>query len=514
MAKGFYSLEEAAQRLGRSVEEVKALAARGQLRQFRDRDSLMFKVDEVDALASTDESAMGSSGLDLDDSGETGMISLADTANQETGAIELADTGIQDTGEVQLADTNLGDTSLGSSTGAMDLGETGEINIADDSGEITLSGSDSGITLDDTNAESGTAIPLGESAAGSTGLDLGEPDGSTGLDLGESAAGSTGLSLDETNAGDSAISLGESAAGSTNLGLADSADLSSAGALDIDEHDPNAGSSGLGLALDDIGGSGTDLSGTGTNADGVSLSEDNKGAPREDARQATGISVFDADEVDDADPMAQTVVTDSPTQQHDEDLALDSVGSGSGLLDLTRESDDTSLGAELLDEIYPNQETAAGGDTRMDTAAGSSGVFDGAVTLEAPPAADDSAAELDTTAETAEATAPDESAVLEAAPFPASSVAAAPAAGAMVYSDAEPFDPIGSGWSTGLLMGAFGALMVALIVSVAAVADLPSAITTAMTADSNTLWMYVGIMGGVCVLFAIIGFFLGKMYSK
>ena len=33
--------------------------------------------------------------------------------------------------------------------------------------------------------------------------------------------------------------------------------------------------------------------------------------------------------------------------------------SGSGLMDLTRESDDTSLGAELLDEIYPGEEEAA-----------------------------------------------------------------------------------------------------------------------------------------------------------
>src|SRR5262249_18328283 len=35
------------------------------------------------------------------------------------------------------------------------------------------------------------------------------------------------------------------------------------------------------------------------------------------------------------------------------------VGSGSGLLDLTRESDDTSLGAELLDEIGPKGSGAA-----------------------------------------------------------------------------------------------------------------------------------------------------------
>ena len=41
-------------------------------------------------------------------------------------------------------------------------------------------------------------------------------------------------------------------------------------------------------------------------------------------------------------------------------LQLDGSGSGSGLLDLTREGDDTSLGA-VLDEIYPGEdETAAG----------------------------------------------------------------------------------------------------------------------------------------------------------
>lgn len=48
-------------------------------------------------------------------------------------------------------------------------------------------------------------------------------------------------------------------------------------------------------------------------------------------------------------------------------LQLDGSGSGSGLLDLTREGDDTSLGA-VLDEIYPSQE---------DTAAGLSGMGSG-----------------------------------------------------------------------------------------------------------------------------------------
>jgi hypothetical protein len=61
-----------------------------------------------------------------------------------------------------------------------------------------------------------------------------------------------------------------------------------------------------------------------------------------------GVNVFSADDsVEHADPAAQTAIT--PADQ----VNLEGVGSGSGLLDLTRESDDTSLGAELLDEIAP-----------------------------------------------------------------------------------------------------------------------------------------------------------------
>ena len=63
-----------------------------------------------------------------------------------------------------------------------------------------------------------------------------------------------------------------------------------------------------------------------------------------------GINVFTADDsIEHADPGAQTAIT--PSDQ----VNLDGVGSGSGLLDLTRESDDTSLGAELLDEIAPGK---------------------------------------------------------------------------------------------------------------------------------------------------------------
>jgi len=63
----------------------------------------------------------------------------------------------------------------------------------------------------------------------------------------------------------------------------------------------------------------------------------------------SGINVFGAEDVERVDPSAQTAITGAVREQ----VNLEGVGSGSGLLDLTRESDDTSLGA-VLDEIAPS----------------------------------------------------------------------------------------------------------------------------------------------------------------
>jgi hypothetical protein len=70
--------------------------------------------------------------------------------------------------------------------------------------------------------------------------------------------------------------------------------------------------------------------------------------------RAGGITVFDVDDAHKADPGAQTAIGSGIQDQ----VNLEGVGSGSGLLDLTRESDDTSLGAELLDEMGPTGTTA------------------------------------------------------------------------------------------------------------------------------------------------------------
>ncbi len=83
---------------------------------------------------------------------------------------------------------------------------------------------------------------------------------------------------------------------------------------------------------------------------------------------AEGISIFDDEdlELEAADPMAKTQIAPSLEDQ----VAMEGVGSGSGLLDLTRERDDTSLGAEVLGHIdtdstigseSPASETGSGG---------------------------------------------------------------------------------------------------------------------------------------------------------
>ena len=131
----------------------------------------------------------------------------------------------------------------------------------------------------------------------------------------------------DEDTGDVVIDLsGASASSSTGLELTDNMDLT--GAEGSDAAPAPAASSDLGLSagLGLTGGSGMDLG---------------------DSGSAAGLSAFDtgADMAGDDDAGA-TRVGDGM----DDDLTLETVGSGSGLMDLTRESDDTSLGAEILDD--------------------------------------------------------------------------------------------------------------------------------------------------------------------
>lgn len=104
-----------------------------------------------------------------------------------------------------------------------------------------------------------------------------------------------------------------------------------------------------------------ELSPMDTTTDVISLAEtDQTKAPSKEDTVITaeGISIFDDEdlEIEAADPMAKTRIAPSMEDQ----IAIEGVGSGSGLLDLTRESDDTSLGAEVLDNIDMEGSVGAG----------------------------------------------------------------------------------------------------------------------------------------------------------
>jgi excisionase family DNA binding protein len=156
---------------------------------------------------------------------------------------------------------------------------------------------------------------------------------------------------------------------------------------------PAAAPEGSDAAIPDLGMSGSSILG---------LESEEPAAPAPAKEQAkpskVGISVFDDDELPlAADPMGETQISAGVPE-------LESVGSGSGLLDLTRESDDTSLGAELLDVISPSEasETATEGEV-----------------VEVPEAADtveESSSEGSAVAEPAEEAEEEEAAPVLAAP--------------------------------------------------------------------------------------------------
>jgi len=212
----------------------------------------------------------------------------------------------------------------------------------------------------------------------------------------------------------------------------------------------------------------------------ISETETEEAAAKKDSPKsatATGISVFEADEVEAADPMAQTQVT-KPFGM-DDDLTLDSVGSGSGLLDLTRESDDTSLGAvELLDESPDGSAVGAA------MPGSSTGIFDVAGGIDSAPSG---LGELE------------------------SQAAGAPGAHFTVpYVLEETEDPPGDGLGGGIVFGTFAVLVVVAIITVTAHNGLIIKMTEWFKIEQkeNSGWPYI-VMAIACLIFGGIGWFIG-----
>lgn len=185
-------------------------------------------------------------------------------------------------------------------------------------------------------------------------------------------------------------------------------------------------------------------------------------------KEQTGISIFETEDTDSADPMAATQITTSPAAGF---TPGDAGGSGSGLLDMTREADDTSLGADLLEDVY-------GGETQAETALGST----------SPGGTGEAAALFESTSA-------------------ASDITAAAAAAAPVMVLAEVIDGPGSGLAAGLAIGMVLALAFTAVVVLMAMTGGGAAILGLVAGNFMAI---VGGLAGVCVIAAVVGFLMLK----
>lgn len=201
----------------------------------------------------------------------------------------------------------------------------------------------------------------------------------------------------------------------------------------------------------------------------ISLASDSgSGMNLESPKDQTGISIFDTDQTDEADPSAVTQVTESaPTE-----LSLETVGSGSGLLDLTREADDTSLGKDLLEEV-----SSQDGSTASETVTeGESG--DGGALFEPAGGESDVA------------------------------VAAAAGGGGGLMVLAETVDGGWSGFAGGVAFGMIALLALTLSVAIFGMTGAADFGLIKMIGESFMMW--VGIVAGIVLLPGLIGMFIGR----
>ena len=164
----------------------------------------------------------------------------------------------------------------------------------------------------------------------------------------------------------------------------------------------------------------------------------------------------------------------------DDQFSLEGVGSGSGLLDLTRERDDTSLGAELLDEIYPGGEGA-----KAEAGIGSSsGIFE-------PSAAE-----------------------VLSGPSGLEHVASTPPTAPVGQAEIiEAYDS-SSGMVGGMALAATLAIALTIFIAVLNMQDLHPDWVRGITGNTNSIIIFSGCAVLVTILLALVGLFVGKASAK
>ena len=342
MAGMFYSLQEAAEKLNKTEEQLKEIVQEGKLREFRDGPNLLFKIEEIEAL-----------------------ISEAEAAEPEAPALEVAEPEVPEP-EMPASEA--------------EEEEAVEFDFAEPEAK-----EDEALELDlsEPEAEEEEAVEL----------DLAEPE----EDISELQALSEedvpSLSALEAELEEPEAEEPEAEELMPEFPIAEmpepEAPTPSESAADSDEI-LLAPETGAPLMSNDLTDADTALTGLGTNVLGET---DQDYALTDDTMAETAI------------PTGAGGTTPSvPLEEIEEDVNLDSFGSGSGLLDLSLQADDTSLGG-ILDEIYTAEDEAKElGEAEGDSAAAVTADADQMVSedeLLAPQAAPEMASLAGTMIETA-----------------------------------------------------------------------------------------------------------------
>ncbi len=158
MAKMFYSAEEAAGKLGKSVDELMAMAKSGEVQSFKQDNQDMFRVEQIDMISSTDD--IGDLSINLEDSGEADSLGLSGSAP----GIKSDDVSLEMSGEIGLEDSNtagaddsfLAGSGMGTGISAFESEASGDDLLKDDLSLETV-GSGSGL-LDLTRESDDTSL--------------------------------------------------------------------------------------------------------------------------------------------------------------------------------------------------------------------------------------------------------------------------------------------------------------------------------------------------------------------
>lgn len=157
MAKLFYTLEEAAQKLGKSTDEVMDMARSGQLQDLKDKGETLFRRSAIDQLAGATDGS-GSFNLDnLDLGSEGSSMELAGSDVDDLGDLRLEDSTAEAPSPVapaaHAASPANDDMPLELDLGGDDaLGlaeDDGGLNLADSGSMVAASGADESMGLDD-----------------------------------------------------------------------------------------------------------------------------------------------------------------------------------------------------------------------------------------------------------------------------------------------------------------------------------------------------------------------------